>query len=67
VRRGCIAVGNIECDGCHHNLHYGEHYLVIDEEGKGRQRFCIDCCVSHGYITHRTQKGKHIDTFLPSD
>lgn len=67
MRRGCIALGKSECDGCQRLLRYGEHYLVIDAEGEGKQRFCIDCCLSHGYITHRMLKGKQIDTFLPAD
>lgn len=70
MRRGCIAVGKVECDGCGRPLNYGEHYLVIKgEKGeKGeKQRFCIDCCVSRGYSTYRAQKGKQIVTFLPEE
>jgi len=67
VRRGCIAIGNVECNGCHRPFKYGERYLVTDGEGEEKQRFCTDCCLSRGYITHRTQKGKQIDTFLPGE
>lgn len=67
MRRGCIAIGKVECDGCHRPLKYGEHYLVINGEGDEKQRFCVDCCVSHGYSTYRTKKGKEIITFLPEE
>ena len=32
MRRGCIAIGKTECDGCHRPIEYGEHYLLINEE-----------------------------------
>jgi hypothetical protein len=67
VRRGCIAVGKVECDGCGRLLKYGEHYLMIDGEEDEKRRFCIDCCVSRGHSTYRTNKGKQIVTFLPEE
>ncbi len=67
MRRGCIAVGKVECDGCHRPLEYGEHYLVVDVEGEGRQRLCTRCCKKRGYVTHKTNKGKQVDTFLPGE
>jgi hypothetical protein len=67
VRRGCIAVGNLECDGCGRPLKYGEHYLVIDEQGDEKDRLCIDCCMSRGHSIYRTKKGKQIVTFLPEE
>lgn len=67
MRRGCIAVGKVECGGCHRPFAYGEHYLVVDVEGEGRQRLCTDCCKSRGYVTHKKNKGKQVDTFLPGE
>jgi len=67
MRRGCIAVGKVECDDCHRSIRYGERYLVINEEGDKKQRLCIDCCVSRGYISYRTEEGKEIMTFLPKE
>ena len=67
MRRGCIATGKVECDGCHRPIKYGERYLSINGEAEGdeKQRLCIDCCLSRGYISYGTEKGKQIITFLP--
>jgi hypothetical protein len=65
MRRGCIAIGKTECDGCQRPIKYGERYLLIDGEGDERERLCIDCCLSRGYISYGTEKGKQIITFLP--
>ncbi len=64
MRRGCIAIGKVECDGCHRPLKYGERYLLIDGEGDDKQRLCVDCCLSRGYITYKTTKVEQIITFL---
>ena len=67
MHRGCIAVGKVECDGCHHPIKYGERYLAINGERDEKQRFCIDCCLSRGYISYRTEKGTQIITFLSKE
>jgi predicted CXXCH cytochrome family protein len=66
MRRGCIAVGKVECDGCHRPMRHGERYLLVEEEDE-RQRLCIDCCQSHDYVSYGTEKGKQIVTFLPKE
>lgn len=67
MRRGCIAIGKVECDGCHRPMKYGERYLLINGEGNERQRLCIDCCQNRGYISYGTEKGKQMITFLPKE
>jgi len=67
MRRGCIAIGNVECDGCHRPLKYGERYLFIDEEGDEKQRLCVDCCLSRGHITYKATKVEQIITFLSEE
>ena len=67
MRRGCIAIGKVECDGCHRAIEFGERYLLMDGEGDERQRLCIDCCQSDGYVSYGTEKGKQITTFLPKE
>jgi len=67
MRRGCIAVGKVECGDCHRPLKHGERYLLIDGEGEDRQRLCMDCCQSHGYVSYEAEKGQQIITFLPKD
>ena len=66
MRRGCIAVGKVECDGCHRPMRHGERYLLVEEEDE-RQRLCVDCCQSHDYVSYGTEKGKQIITFLPKE
>ena len=67
MRRGCIATGKVECDGCHRPIKYGERYLLINGEEDEKQRLCVDCCKSRDYISYRTEKGKQIITFLPKE
>jgi len=67
MRCGCIAIGKVGCDGCHRSIRYGERYLLINGEGDEKQRLCIDCCLSRGYISYGTEKGKQIITFLPKE
>ncbi len=67
MRRGCIAIGKMECDSCHRPIDYAERYLLIDGEGDERERLCTDCCQSHGYVSYGTEKGKQIITFLPKE
>jgi len=67
MRRGCIAIGQIQCDGCHRPLKYGERYLVIEGEGGEKQRLCVDCCLSRGYASYKEEKGEETITFFPKD
>ena len=67
MRRGCIAIGKVQCDGCHRFLEYGERYLTIDDEEGKKQRLCVDCCLSRGYAFYRTERGEQIITFFPED
>jgi hypothetical protein len=67
MRRGCIAIGKVECDGCHRPIKYGERYLLINGEGDEKQRLCSDSCLSSGYISYGTEKGKQTITFLPKE
>ena len=71
MRRGCIYLGNIQCDDCHRVIPYLERYLVIDEKDgieveKGETlRYCVDCCLKKGYAHYREEKGEQILTFFP--
>ena len=72
MRRSCIAVGEIRCDGCEHIIRHPEHYLAIDEEedveaqwGK-TSRYCIECSLRKGYAHYEeAEKGKQIVVFFP--
>ena len=73
---GCIATGEIRCDGCGRIIKHPERYLTIhDEEGiepeQGKTlRYCVDCCLSKNdekgkkYAHYRTEKGEQILTFF---
>jgi hypothetical protein len=66
MRRGCIAVGKIQCDGCHGLINYGERYLAIEEEGE-KQHLCVACCLRLGYASYKTEDGKETITFFPKE
>ncbi len=64
---GCIAIGQMECDGCQRVIKYGERYLLTNgEEGK-KQRLCVDCSLSRGYASYKTGKEEQTITFFPKD
>ena len=71
MRRGCIAIGEIRCDGCGRIMRHPERYLAINEEGgieveEGKtSRYCVECSLSRGYARYKVEKGEKILTFLP--
>jgi len=67
VRRGCIAIGKVECGSCHRPLEYAEHYLVVDEDGKGKKRLCADCCTGRDHVTPKKKKKKKADSSPPGE
>ena len=70
MRRGCVSLGETQCDDCHCTIPYPERYLVIDEEdgvetGKGKTlHYCVDCCLKRGYAHYKIEKGQRILTFF---
>jgi len=73
VRRGCISLGNIRCDGCQRTIAYSGRYLLIDGEdsaqveGGKKSYYCVDCCLKKGYAEYREEKGEQVLTFFPSE
>lgn len=71
MRQGCISLGDVKCDECHHMIPYSKRYLAVDEEGgveveKGKtSHYCVDCCLKKGYARYREEKGEQILTFFP--
>ncbi len=71
MRRGCISVGEVQCDGCHRIIPYPERYLAVDEkdgvevEEGGTSRYCVDCCLAKGYAQYKIEKGERVLTFFP--
>ncbi len=64
MRRGCIVTGEIKCDECHRLVEHGEQYLLMEEEGDEKLRFCVDCCLGKGYAAYVKEKGERVLTFF---
>ena len=59
MRRGCISLGEVQCDECKQPIPYPERYLTIeekngieDEEGE-TARYCVSCCLKKGYAHYK--------------
>ena len=71
MRRGCISLGEVQCDECHRTIPYPERYLAVDEttdgieaeEGEAR-RYCAECSLKKGYAHYKVEKGEQILTFF---
>jgi hypothetical protein len=70
MRRGCVSLGEIKCDGCGNAIPYPDRYLAInekngveDEEGETK-RYCIECCLKKDYAHYKEEKGERILTFF---
>jgi len=64
MRRGCISLGNVQCDDCHRSIPYPERYLVVEEAGDVVLRLCVDCCLKKGYADYKQEKGERVTTFF---
>ncbi len=70
MRRGCISVGETQCDECQRIIPHSERYLATDEEEgaveKGKTaHYCVECALQKGYAYYKEEKGERILTFLP--
>ena len=67
MRRGCIAIGDVRCNGCRRTIKPPERYLFMSEEGK-MLRYCVDCCLNKGYAQYRKmEKGEQVLTFFTEE
>ena len=64
MRRGCISLGDIQCDDCHRIIQYPERYLVAEETEGTVLRLCVDCCLNRGYAHYKVEKGERVLTFF---
>ena len=71
MRRGCVSLGEVQCDGCHLPIPYPERYLTVDEkdgveveEGK-IAHYCVECATQKGYASYKEEKDEKILTFFP--
>ena len=72
MHRGCISLGDIQCDECHRTIQHSERYLAIDEEDgveveKGKTGYyCVECALQKSYAYYKDgEKGERILTFFP--
>ena len=71
MRRGCIAIGDIRCDGCGRTIKHPERYLAINEKDgvaveEGEiSHYCVECSISKGYADYKEERGQKILTFFP--
>lgn len=61
--RGCIVIGDLNCDGCNRTVEHGEQYLLIEEDKK-QTRLCTNCALKRGYARYIKEKGEKILTFF---
>jgi len=66
MNRGCVAAGEIKCDGCQRLIEQGQRYLVMEEKEDEKTRFCVECCLIKGYAAYVTEKGEKVLTFFPT-
>jgi len=64
MRRGCISLGSIECDGCHRIISHSERYLIIEEES-AVVTLCVECCLERGHARYKEDKRERALTFFP--
>ncbi|MCJ7743466.1 MAG: hypothetical protein MUO99_02765 [Dehalococcoidales bacterium] len=71
MRRGCISLGEVQCDECHRVIPNYDRYLVVEEkdgaeDAQGKPaNYCIDCATKKGYAHTKDEKGERILTFFP--
>lgn len=64
MRRGCIAIMEVTCDGCKRTIRYGERYLADDGQAGGIVRLCFDCCAKKGMVAYKRERGQEIMTLF---
>jgi len=71
MRRGCISLGEIQCDECHRIIPHSERFLAIEEEDgveveKGKTaHYCVECALQKGFAYYKEERGERILTFFP--
>ncbi len=71
MHRGCLSLGQAQCDECHRTIPYSERYLATDEEDgdeieKGKTaHYCVECALQKGYAYYKEEKGERTLTFFP--
>ena len=64
MRRGCISLGEVQCDDCHRIIPYPERYLIVEETEDAMLHLCVDCCLKRGYAGYKQEKDAQVLTFF---
>ena len=64
MRRGCISLGDIQCNDCRRTIDYLEPYLVTEEAEGATLHLCLDCASNRGYVHYMQEKRDRIITFF---
>jgi hypothetical protein len=64
MRRGCIAITEVNCSGCGRVIKHGERYLADDAKDGSLTRLCINCCTRKGFVGHKRERGQDVMTLF---
>jgi len=64
MRRGCISLGEVQCDDCHRIIPYPERYLIVEETEGAVLHLCVDCCLKKSYASYKQEKDEQVLTFF---
>ena len=67
MQRGCVSLGNMQCDDCHRVIQHAERYLIMEEAGSAKLSLCVDCSLDKGYAHYKEEKGERMLTFLSEE
>ena len=64
MHRGCISLGQTQCDDCHRVILYLERYLIAENAEKVKSCLCLDCSLKKGYAGYKQDKGEQVLTIF---
>jgi len=64
MRQGCISLGDVTCDGCHHVIPHSGRYLLVEAADGEKTRLCVECCLEKGYAVYKEDKRERVLTFF---
>ena len=70
MHRGCISLGDVQCDQCHRLIPHSERYLATGDEGveveaRKTANYCVECALQKGLAYYNEEKDERILTFFP--
>jgi hypothetical protein len=64
MRRGCIAISEVVCNGCGRTIEHGERYLASEADSGITERLCQDCCFKKGFAGYQKERGQEYLTLF---